>query len=183
MSHIQNLRRAVQGLYEQKDPNRDDWADWLYENHVLWVAKKSRELAEKYAVNADIAEAAALIHDVADAVMARRDDNHESESLRLARELLVECGYHEAEIKIIVDDAARFHSCHDGHKPNSQEGLVLATADAMAHFQTSFYAYALWMRGRHDYDSLRAWALAKLERDYHDKIMYEDERAEVRSCL
>lgn len=182
MSHIEKLRVAVGGLYQQKSPERDDWADWLYVNHVLWVAAKSRELAEKYGADADLAEAAALLHDIADATMPRKSENHEAESLRIARDLLHELGYDDKHIALIVDDADKLHSCHEGNKPASVEGLVLATADAMAHFQTGFYAFAVWKMGKRDLDDIRAWVLAKLERDFNDKISFDDEHEEVRAA-
>lgn len=69
MKKIELLREAVQNLYKQSLPDRDEWADWLYDNHVLWVAKMSRKLAEKYDADADLAEAAALLRDIADAKM------------------------------------------------------------------------------------------------------------------
>ena len=180
MKKIELLREAVQNLYKQSLPDRDEWADWLYDNHVLWVAKMSRKLAEKYDADADLAEAAALLHDIADAKMPRRNDAHEEVSLGIARELLTNCGFDQNEITLVVDDAARYHSCHNGEKPESKEGLVLATADAMAHLQTGFYIYAVRNMTTKNLDEVTQWVLAKLERDYNKKIFFEDERKEVK---
>lgn len=179
MTNIELLRKAVKDLYEQNLPGRDDWADWLYSNHVLWVAKVSCRLAEKYGANADLAEAAALLHDIADAKIPRRSDSHEEVSLDIARELLTNCGFDQSEIALVVDDADRYHSCHSGEKPESKEGLVLATADAMAHYQTGFYVFAVSRMREKSLEEIQAWVLPKLERDYNSKIFFEDERQEV----
>lgn len=180
MTNIEILRKQVQQLYEQNLPGRDEWADWLYDNHVVWVAKMSRKLAEKYDADIDLAEASALLHDIADVKMPRRDNAHEEVSLDIARELLANCGFSENEIVLVVDDACRYHSCHNGQKPTSKEGLVLATADAMAHFQTGFYVYAVRNMTTKNLGEVSQWVLAKLERDYNQKIFFEDERKEVK---
>ena len=80
----------------------------------------------------------------------------------------------------LVDDALRFHSCHGEDRPQSDEGKVLATADARAHFQSDFYAYmqdhVFKDRGT---EAFKHWAAEKIERDYHVKIFYDDQRAVV----
>lgn len=179
MTRITQLEQFVNELYEQKNPNRADWADWLYENHVYVVADQAVKLAEKYGANAEYARAAALLHDIADSVMSRFDDNHEATSLQLARELLARSGFDDEEIRLIVDDAIRFHSCHDGHVPSSLEGKILATADSCAHLKTDFYVYATWAMGQTPLQEVKAYVLKKLDRDLHDKVLFDDEKADL----
>lgn len=183
MDLIEKVRMAVAELYGQHNPARAVWADWLYENHVLIVAKFAREVAERHGVDADTCEAAALLHDLGDAVTSRHDPAHGWVSLDRAEELLVAAGYDEITIRRLVDDALRYHSCHGDECPQSDEGKVLATADALAHFLTDFYPYmqecVLKDRG---VEAFRRWAAEKIERDYHIKIFYDDERARVKSA-
>jgi HD superfamily phosphodiesterase len=122
------------------------------------------------------------LHDVADFKMERSNPDHEAESLKIAREFMQECGYSEEEIVLVVDDAIRYHSCHGDERPQSNEGLVLATADSLAHLQTDFYAFATWMFGKlgRDFDFLRDWVLEKIERDLYNKILFDDIREEAR---
>ena len=168
-------------MYEAKDPARNDWADWLYDQHLPFVTQKTRELAKIYGANPELAEAAAWLHDVADVKMKRKNEGHDQESLRLAKELLETCGYSKQDIALVVDDAISLHSCYDGHRPTSAEGQVLATADALAHISTDFYLYTT--RILHDEMSLeetKAWTLQKLERDFTHKICFDDIRTQAR---
>ena len=148
MTKLDKLEEAVKKLYEAKNPERDGWADWMVDNHVFLVADYATDLANRFGANTDLARAAALLHDIADCKMSRMDPGHEDESLKMARELMIQSGYTEEEISLVVDDAIRYHSCHDGKSPESIEGKILATADSMAHLKTNFYIHAAWAFGK-----------------------------------
>ena len=76
---------------------------------------------------------------------------------------------------LAVDDAIRYHSCHDGRTPNSLEGKILATADSMAHLQSDFYIFATWAMGKKkDLPDVKRWVLKKLDRDFNNKILFDD---------
>ncbi len=175
------LENKVRELYEQKNPDRDSWTDWLYENHVFVVADYAAELARRFEANAEYARAAAMLHDIADVKMKRPSEDHEQESLSLARQLLSETGYRQEEMVLIADDVLRFHSCHGEERPSSPEGKVLATADALAHLKTDFYIFAAWGFGlvNREFGDYKSWALKKLERDYRIKILFDEVRAET----
>lgn len=181
MTKLDTLQQKVAELYNSKNDGRADWADWLYGNHVLIVANYAKELAPKYEADSELAHAAALLHDIADYKMKRGNPAHEEESLKIAREIMEECGYSEEEVKLVVDDAIRFHSCHDGERPQSQEGLVLATADTLAHLKTDFYIFATWALAKQfTLDEVKAWVLKKLDRDLNNKISFDDIREDAR---
>lgn len=182
MARIDELRQKVKELYEAKLEGRDGWCEWLYPNHVLVVAKFAVSLAEKYGANVELAEVAALLHDIADVKMPRKDARHEEESLAIARQVMQDCGYAAEDIRLVVDDAVRFHSCHGNERPKSKEGLILATADSQAHLKTDFYVYATWAFGRdRSLEELKAWIIKKIERDLHNKISFDDEREDART--
>lgn len=177
MTRLETLKKKVAELYESKLESRDPWTDWMYPNHVLVVADNAAKLAEKYDANVELATVAALLHDFADYRMHRSQLNHEEESLKDARAIMTECGYSAEEIELVVEDAIRFHSCHNGQKPKSKEGLVLATADALAHFQTDFYLFALHTHlTNSSLEKIKDWALQKIDRDLYSKISFDDER-------
>lgn len=178
---IETTRTQIAELYGRHTPTCDVWSGWLYDNHVLIVAKYAREVAERHNVDPDLCETAALLHDLGDTVTSRHDPAHAQISLDKAEELLVAAGYDESTIRRLVDDALRYHSCHGDKHPQSDEGKVLATADAMAHFLTDFYPYMQEnvFKDRSD-EAFRRWAAEKIERDYHIKIFYDDERARVK---
>lgn len=181
MSRLTELETAVHELYDTKDPNRAEWADWLADHHVFVVADFASELSKKFGASEDLARAAALLHDIADAKTSRFDPEHEEKSLTIARALLSENEYSDEEVKLIVDDAIKFHSCHNGNVPRSLEGKILSTADSLAHLKADFYLYALYAHEKGDsLDDIKAWALDKLDRDFHVKIQFDDVREEAR---
>jgi len=181
MSKLAKLEADVHALYDAKDPNRDEWADWLADHHVFVVADFASELTARYGANEELARAAALLHDIADAKMSRFNSEHEETSLTIARELLTNNGYSNDEVELLVEDAIRYHSCFDGHAPSSLEGKILSTADSLAHLKTDFYIYAVYARAkRNNLEDIKDWSLKKLERDFYAKIQFDDVREEVR---
>jgi putative nucleotidyltransferase with HDIG domain len=180
MKRIERLEAKVKALYEGNEPGRDEWASWLGDNHVFVVADYATELAKNYGANEELARAGSLLHDIADVRMKRSDDAHEAESLRMARELMKEAGYAEDDVKLVVDDAIRYHSCHGDEHPESVEGKILSTADSMAHLKTDFYLYAAWAHGGWSLEKLKQWTLKKIERDLNIKIFFNDVREDVR---
>ncbi len=176
----QAVEKKVRELYESKLPGRDEWTDWLWTNHVLWVADKAVELAKRKDADASLCRVAALLHDIADAEMQRENENHESRSLEIARDFLASAGYSEETIDSIVNDALAKHSCWEGNVPESLVGKVLATADGLAHFQSDFLIYASANVEQKTYEQRKRWCLEKIERDYRDKLLFEDIREETR---
>jgi putative nucleotidyltransferase with HDIG domain len=182
MSRIENLERAVGNLYAAHNPARADWSDWLGENHVFLVANNATDLALRYGANEELARTGALLHDIADTKMSRFSPEHEETSLTMARALMQQAGFHKDEIHLTVDDAIRYHSCHDGHVPESIEGKVLATADSKAHLLSDFYLFATWAMGKEGktLEEVKRYVLKKIERDFHDKIQFDEVKEECR---
>lgn len=180
MSKIELLRQKVAELYNNPGPDSADYVGWIYPNHVLIVAKHARELALKYAFDADLCEAAGLLHDIADVTMPR-GPRHAEESARIARDVLREVGYGDDVVTLLVDDALRFHSCHGDERPASDEGKVLASADSIAHLTTDFYVMAAHGFFKDEsLERLKSWALEKFDRDLDVKIFFDEEREQVR---
>ena len=181
MTRLDDVKQKVQELYQQKLPEREPWADWLYDNHVLVVTANAKGLAEKYGVNVELSQVAALLHDIADYKTTRSSPNHEEESLKTAREIMAEFGYSADDIALVVDDAIRWHSCYGNDRPKSKEGQVLATADALAHFKTDFYIFTTQIfGGKKTLAEIKEWSLKKIDRDLFNKIAFEDERKGAR---
>lgn len=183
MGDIKELEKKIRQLYEKMDPNREDWADWLARNHVFVVADYATELAKRFDADPNLSRAAAMLHDIADVKMSRFDPTHEQACLDIARKLMKESGYSEGEITLVVDDAVQWHSSHTDRWPESLEGKILSTADAMAHLKTDFYIHASWgqgKEGRKSYDENKAWTLKRVETDLNIKIFFDDIREEAR---
>lgn len=181
MNRIQKLEKMVREIYDRKESTRDEWADWLSSNHVFLVAKFAEELSLRYGVKNDLAIAAGMLHDIADSVMARENPDHEKKSKEIARDFLLMCGYSDEESKIVIDDAIEFHGCKNGNLPKTIEGKIMTSADAMVHLQSDFYDFALEMKMKDEpVEQVRSWALAKIERDFNDKIFFDEIRNEMK---
>lgn len=179
MNRLQKLEEKVISLYQVENPHRAKWVDWMWDNHVFVVANTATKLAKKYGANEELTRVAALLHDIADTKMLR-NDKHEEVSLQMARELMKEVGYSHDEIRLVVDDAIRYHSCYGQEHPESVEGKILATADALAHLTTDFYIFVVWALGSTmTLIELKKWVLKKIDRDLENKIFFEEIRKEV----
>lgn len=178
--NLDTLRGLVQEQYAKKYPLREAWADWLYEHHVLWVADKTAEYCDRLGADKDIAVAAALLHDIADSVTARSDPTHEETSLEIARDLCAQAGYNSKQITVIVDDICVKHGCRDGVVPESEEGKIMAAADAAAHYMTDFFFHALSAGSANgDYAWQLNWMRKKIKRDFTEKIFHEEIRKQL----
>lgn len=178
MDKMTVLRKKVEELY--KSPGGDKWIVWAYDNHVLFVAKMTEEIAKKQGANVDLAVAGALCHDIADAVMERSRPEHEEESLKIATRLLQESGFSDADTRFVIEEIIRPHSCKQ-LMPTVLEGKVMATADGAAHFLTEFYLHFCWQHlGAKDLESFKKWVLGKIEKDYTKKLFFDDVKQQVK---
>jgi putative nucleotidyltransferase with HDIG domain len=180
MQKLDVLRQKVEKLYTANNPDADVWIDWAYPNHVLVVANLTEKIAKTQGANIELAVAGALLHDIADAVMARVTPDHEAKSLAMANGLLQESGFSEDDTSFVVNEIIRPHSCK-GLMPTELEGKVMATADGAAHFLTDFYPLFCWRHygPRDDYEVFKDWMLRKMEKDFTKKLFFDDVKQEV----
>lgn len=170
---------AVAHLYTN---SRRRIAHWLWEHHVIIVASKALVLAQKYDANLDYVFAGALLHDLADVWIERTDVHFEVKSQLKAEQILRKVGYSHSDIVIITQEIIKPHSCHPDNIPQSLEGKVLATADALAHLQSNFYPMLKKM-GLPEHinpSNFNEWARTKIDRDFGAKLFFEGEREEAR---
>lgn len=161
--------------------SKDDFAQWIWANHLPIVANIANKLSQKYDANSDIVVSAAWLHDFGDAFTNRHADNHEGLSKNEAIKVLQKCEYTAKEIAYIVDEVIAPHSCKEGYLPETVEGKILATADSLAHFSTDFYVQFAWkhLPENKSYQEYLEWVAEKLERDFHIKIFFEEERKAI----
>jgi HD superfamily phosphodiesterase len=175
----QKVADLVEKTYQNSS---QDFAKWMWENHVPIVASNTEELSHRFNANADIAVAGAWLHDFGDAFVDRHSNEHDEVSKVEATKVLNASGYSDDEIKKVLGEVILPHSCKDGFLPTTIEGQVMATADALAHLTTDFYVQFAWKHlpeGK-SYEQYLEWVAKKLERDCHDKIFFDEVREEVR---
>lgn len=182
MTRLEQLKKKVDELYLARSEGRADWADWVYKHHVFVVAGYAGELADRFGADKELAMAAGMLHDIADAVMKRENPEHEEKSMEIAAGLLRDAGFSDEEIKIVVDDAIRLHGCHNGTAPHTLEGKVLSTADALAHLKRDFYDHAVgtFREKKESTEDIKQWIFSKLERDFNAKILFDEVKEETR---
>lgn len=184
MKRIDILKNKVRELYQAQDEGREEWADWLFDNHIFVVADMAANLANRFNANAELAGAAGMLHDIADCCMKRSNPKHEKYTEEIAAQLLADCAFVPDEIHLIVNDAMRNHSCYSPEQsPTSLEGKVVATADAVVHLTTDFYDHAVTDKLKNeDFENVRRWVMEKLPRDLENKIFFDIVREEVREA-
>lgn len=180
MQKLDTLRQEVKALYTADNPDADAWIDWGYPNHVLFVADLTEKIARTQQAKVELAVAGALLHDIADAVTTRKDPHHETQSLQLAEDLLLKCGFSKDQTTFVVNEIIKPHSCNE-LTPTTLEGKVMATADGAAHFLTDFYTLFCWRHygPQDDYEVFKAWVRNKIEKNFHKKLYFDDIKQQV----
>lgn len=180
MTKYQTVHKLVEESYKKSELS---FAQWMWHNHVPVVAQNAEELSLRFGANLDIAVSGALLHDFGDAFVHRHSDEHEEISKIKATEILKQSGYSDEEITEVIESVIAPHSCKDGFLPETLEGKVLATADALAHLTTDFYVQFAWMHlpENKNYDEFIAWVQEKLDRDFHKKVFFNEVKSEVRT--
>lgn len=162
--------------------SKEDFAQWMWKNHLQFVAHKAEELSKRFEANEDLAVAGAWLHDFGDAFVDRHSNEHEEISVNEAKRVLQSAGYSENEIKEVIDVIIKPHSCKENNLPATIEGKVLATADALAHLTTDFYIQFAWMHlpSNKSYSEFINWVNEKLDRDFNKKIFFDEVKEEVK---
>jgi hypothetical protein len=179
MKHLQ-VAQLVEKIYLNSDR---EMAHWMWQNHLQLVSHQAEDLSHQFGANADLAVAGAWLHDLGDAFVDRHAAQHEEVSRTAAIKVLTAAGYSAAEIQEILEKIIEPHSCMDGNLPETLEGKVLATADALAHLTTDFYVQFAWKHvpeGK-TYPEFISWAAEKLDRDFHQKIFFPEIAEQVKN--
>lgn len=176
MLRIRVLEKLVHDFYESHQETWIPyWTEYLYKNHIFFVAEISQKLSEEFHVDPEFSMAASLLHDIADAVVDRTHPEHMKISETIALELLEESWFNNEERESIVYDIIAKHSCRDGIRPLSIEGQIMTSADAIFHLISDFCEFAITQklnRGEPK-EQIRTWWLAKIERDFFVKISFD----------
>lgn len=178
MSKQQIVFTEVEKLYANS--NRD-MGKWMWKNHVQWVANKAIVLAKKYGADADKVYAGALLHDLGDVWMERDAEDFDTKGEEESKRILSKAGFSDEEIKEVLEDIVKPHSCYPDNLPVTIEGRCLATADAMFHLVTDFFPQFGWMNlpKPKKYSEWISWVTEKIDRDLNNKIFFEDEKQEA----
>lgn len=143
--------------------------NWDY--HVSLVVQYAVKLAELLDADREITELGALLHDIAWVTNIKYDHDHHISGQPMAQELMRSLGYPQKKIDKVKHIIASHRGSLSGDKPETLEALIVANADAMAHFDVVPWLLMI-SYNNHDKDVKKAvrWVSHKLERDWNKKI-------------
>lgn len=145
----------------------------FWDIHIKPVIEYSKQMAEKYEADKEAVWLGAMLHDIA---RLTDEEPHDEIGSEKAYQLLIEKGF-DKELAEKVKGIFLTHRCRK-YPPETVEQKIIASADAMAHFLPPFY---LWV-GKYSSKSfveILAGNLRKMERDYNEKIFFDDEKKMV----
>jgi putative nucleotidyltransferase with HDIG domain len=172
---VSNLREKV--IKEAKESTQID--DWFLSQHLMEVERFANLLCDKYPdADRDVVGLGVWYHDIGR--LRGQDEGHDVYGADEAKKVLGKEGFAPDKIERVYE-VCRSHRCKD-IKPESLEAKILATADAMSHFTHSFY-FRLFQFYKDElaFEEIKDKVLQKLERDFNDKIAFDEGREEVRT--
>lgn len=174
-NRLEFIQKEVAALHIQS--TNECMREWFFEGHVKLVVDYVHKMASDYGANEELTVLGALFHDVARTWGVQDDPDLMEQSLEKAKELMRAHEYSEGEVQQ-VQEMILTHSCKE-QMPQSPEGKVLATADALAHLMSDFYfvlPFNGWLTAADDFEGYKRWLLEKIERDFHKKIHFDQHR-------
>ncbi|KKQ44488.1 MAG: hypothetical protein US63_C0026G0007 [Candidatus Moranbacteria bacterium GW2011_GWC2_37_8] len=167
----QQFEDEIKRLYFE---NFDDNLMSFWNVHLKPVIDIAKKLAVKYEADLEIVWLAAVLHDI-----GQFDDieNHDTVGSEKAYKILFERGYSE-EIAAKVRDVILTHRVKS-YLPETLEQKIVATADAMAHFTTAHYVWMAYISKKPFAELMKKFS-GKIQRDFQDKIFFEEEREIMR---
>lgn len=150
-------------------------ADWFFKTHILAVKKYADFLLERLPeANKNVVLLGVWLHDI-QRIRGIKDD-HQQAGAEEAGKIMGSFGIDE-EIANQVKKIILTHSC-DRALPESLEGRILASADAISHYANDFYLQ-IAVTGERNLSEFKEWALEKIERDYKKKIFFDFAKKEI----
>ena len=104
---------------------------WPWKSHIESVVKHSKELAKKLGADEEVCEISAWLHDIKK--LKGEKENHHIHGSEEAEKILKELNFNEDKIKQIKH-CILTHSSDKTYPPKSKEAKILASADALSHF-------------------------------------------------
>ncbi len=152
---------------------------WFLPQHLMEVERYGNILCDKFPkANRDAVILGVWFHDLGR--LRGHDEAHDVYGAEEAKKTLTKDGYSNDKVALVYE-ICRAHRCKDV-RPESLEAKILATADAMSHFTHSFYIRLFQAyKDELSFEEIKKNVLKKLDRDYNDKIAFDEGREEVRN--
>lgn len=149
----------------KRDTNKFGYGIWS--NHIVYVVKYAKQMAEILGADEEIVEIAALLHDYAGIKDSSLAEQHHIHGAIEAERILSEYGYSQEKVE-------KVKYCIISHRGSivfdrkTPEAECIASADAMAHVaQTASLLYLAYVKHSMSIDEGKLWVLNKLERSWN----------------
>ncbi len=147
------------------DKEKDNYDFW--DDHIKYVVKNAKELANIYNADLEIVELAALLHDIAMPSRIGPREEHHIYGSQIAEELLTKYNYPKDKIERVKECVLRHRGSKDLPR-NTIEEQIIADADVMAHFDSIPSLFSLaYKKLNLNIKEATEYVKAKLERDYN----------------
>ncbi len=144
-------------------------SDFDLRYHLLPVVQHARGLTETCHANREVVELSAWLHDIGRIKFGAED--HELTGAEEAQRILTQFGYSEDIIRQ-VRHCILSHRGKGSTSPETIEAKIVATADALAHFDMiPAWLTAISDKGREDVDEMYNWLSEKIDRDWSKKLL------------
>jgi putative nucleotidyltransferase with HDIG domain len=156
VDNLEKIRQIVKGRSEE------DF--WKY--HLIPVTHYAVQLASKLHADPELAELAALLHDIGRVTFGGND--HEITGVPEAERILKENGFSQE----VIDEVKHCVASHRGSKddqPGTVIARIVANADAMAHLDM-LPAFFYWRAKKGSFEQALKWVDEKIERDWNKKL-------------
>jgi len=141
-----------------------DELNWKY--HIIPVVRYAKLLAKKLNVDEELAELGALLHDIGR--FKSDGKNHEITGIQEAEKILKGLGASQN----VIDEIKHCVESHRGAvKPRTIIAKIVASADAMAHFDVIPVLIQVGLgKENNNIEKAFQWIYEKVERDWNKKL-------------
>jgi len=164
MSKLEQVENKAKQLYQS-------YYDTYYRWHIVPVKESAEKLLDKAEADAEVVRLAALLHDIGK--VKHGPEDHHLTSEKEAEKILQQFDY-EQEVIERVKYCIKVHRGSVDLKRETIESKVVASADALSHFDTlPFLFYTAYEQANMSAEEGVDWIKSKLKRDWQQKMMPE----------
>lgn len=164
---IAKIRKMVKNMVE-----KDDW-----KFHILPVVKWTKRLAKLLKVDEEVAELAALLHDIGR--IKYGGENHHITGAKEAEKILRKYKFPESIISEVKHCVLSHRSATD-IKPKTKLAKIIANADVMAHFDNFPVLIFFGASRNFSFKETIEWVEKKIEKDWNKKLTLPQARKLMR---
>ncbi len=178
--NYEQIRDEIEKIVKKAAREEKVWEYTAWTHHIMIVRKFGIEMAKERGADVEIVELAALLHDYSSLLDKKYYKEHNISSAEMARELLAERNYPDKKITQ-VEAAILSHRGSVVKEKNALEQIIIADADAMAHFAVVYdLLHLAYVTKGLKTEEGKKFVLGKLERSYNKMSDYAQKKVEAK---